>query len=344
MENYRKQYTFPVMADIMLRPGHYKKTKFTGTPGTADEDPVVLTKKNGKDFVILNITDNHFTDYDIRYLLGLIAKNTIKKLVAEVRPDLITVTGDMVCARSSYGAIRQFTDMMESFGIPWAPVFGNHDDETNCDLNYLCDIMLESPHCLLKKGDPSMRCGNYIVNINDENGRTVESLFMVDSAHSLPCREAEDMIIRRGREIGAEETAVFLHIPLADYQEAFDAAWDNERNCWLDGFGAMGENHEKICCERDRDGNPVQRGFLERIKGVPSLRHVICGHEHLNNWSLDWNGVRLTYTLKVGMGSGFRKEFNGGTVITVGDMGIKSIVHRTRKGNRFTDIGKWEAE
>lgn len=58
---------------------------------------------------------------------------------------------------------------MESFGIPWAPIFGKHDDEGNCDLNFIADTMLTAPNCILKKGDPEMGVGNYIINIAEEN-------------------------------------------------------------------------------------------------------------------------------------------------------------------------------
>ena len=77
---------------------------------------------------------------------------------------------------------------------------------------------------------------------------------------------------------------------------------------------------------------------LEKLKEIPSLKHIICGHEHLKDFSILYNGVRLTYTLKVGEASGYRKEFNGGTVITIGDEGIKSIVNRTKRGKNFVNL------
>ena len=151
-----------------------------------------LYKEPGRDFVILNLADIHFSDYGYRALYSLDGEIIIKRAVADAKPDLIVLSGDIVCGddNSTLFSIQRITDLMESFRIPWAPVFGNHDDEANCDLNYLADVMMTGPHCLMKKGDPSLGVGNYIVNVaeKEKNGseRIVESLFFIDSHHSQP--------------------------------------------------------------------------------------------------------------------------------------------------------------
>ena len=156
---------------------------------TADEyrleDTAVLEKRPGKDFIILNLADIHFSDYGYRLLTSVEAEATIRRLVKQVNPDLIILSGDNVCSDETYYSMRRVTELMESFGVPWAPVYGNHDDEGNCDLNYLADVMISGEHCLMRKGDPEMGVGNYIVNIT-ENGTVVESLILMDSHHSQP--------------------------------------------------------------------------------------------------------------------------------------------------------------
>lgn len=125
--------------------------------------------------------------------------------------------------------------------------------------------------------------------------------------------------------------SVFFHIPLPEYQYAYDAAWDADKNTWREGSGGAGALHEKICCERDADGNPVQRGVFEALKDA-GTKYVFCGHEHLNDFSVLYEGVRLTYCLKVDKSSGYRPGFDGGTLITIGDGGVKNITHRTLSG------------
>ena len=44
------------------------------------------------------------------------------------------VTGDNVSALFTDWLIDDVIDCMESLGVPWAPVFGNHDGEGKADL------------------------------------------------------------------------------------------------------------------------------------------------------------------------------------------------------------------
>lgn len=300
------------------------------------QNTIVLKKSANKDLVILNITDMHFSDYDYRAFTAFDVEAKIKALVANVKPDLITVTGDIVCTDSTYYAIRRVTDLFESFGIPWAPVFGNHDNEGNCDLNYLADIMMSSSNCVMQKGDPEMGVGNYIINIVEEtDGKEtlVESIIMMDS-HKSQANEKQiawyNWAANGAKNLSDNkaEISLFFHIPIPEYQYAYDEAWDETNNCWKDSYNAFGEKNEDICCEKN-DGIPVQRGFFDEIKNSGNTKFIFCGHEHLNNFSIDYQGIRLTYCLKIGVASGAKFTFSGGTQINIGSAGINKIAHKS---------------
>lgn len=312
------------------------------TPFSLD-DCVTLTKKDGEDFVILNITDTHFSDYDYRAFTAFESEITIKRLVNKVQPDLITISGDIVCTDSTVYAIKRITDLFDSFRIPWAPVFGNHDDEGNADLNYLADTMMLSEYCVMQKGDPEMGVGNYIINVKEEtSGEIVETIFMMDTHHSHlnekqirwfeSCATAINELTDNGSEI-----SVIFHIPNVQYQYAYDLMWDENANGWKDGAVAFGECNEKICCERDENGNPKDNGFFDAAKKT-GAKFIFCGHEHMNNFSVEYEGIRMTYTLKNGYGSGFQFGFNGGTVIRIGSDGVNRITHKTLTYGFILDI------
>ncbi|MCQ2480218.1 MAG: metallophosphoesterase [Clostridia bacterium] len=297
-----------------------------------------IVKEKGKDFKILTLADIHYADYGYRIFTSFFNTAKIKNLVKKTNPDLIILTGDNVCGddgNSDYYSIQRITDMMESFGVPWAPVFGNHDDESNCDLNFIADVMMQSPHCLFKKGDSRMGIGNYIINVaeKDENGnlKTVECIFMMDSHHSQPndlqqkwYKWATDGIRRlTGDNV---EFSLFMHIPLPEYQYFYEEAWNTETKSWNDGYDAYGRLYEPVSCECDADEVPVQRGFFDIIK-ASGAKYVFCGHDHRNDFSGVYEGVRLTYLMKLGLSSGFQFFYDGGSVITVSDNGISRITH-----------------
>ncbi|MBQ7507754.1 MAG: metallophosphoesterase, partial [Spirochaetales bacterium] len=95
----------------------------------SDADWVVnIEKDSSKDFVILNLTDIQLGTSAFQIEFPRI-RTMISALVEKVRPDLITMTGDM-----SYGcgpAIYGICSFIDSFEIPWAPVYGNHDFENS---------------------------------------------------------------------------------------------------------------------------------------------------------------------------------------------------------------------
>ena len=302
------------------------------------EDVTVLQKQPGRDFVVLNFSDVHFSDYDYRAWLAFEGEAAMRRLVAETRPDLITLSGDMVCGDSTAYSIRRLTDLMEGFGVPWAPVFGNHDGEANCDLNELADVMLRSPHCLLRKGDARMGVGNYVVGVAetlpDGTSALREAFILMDSHGSQPNELQREWCVWAAAGLnalsgGGAELAVMMHIPLPEYQLAYDAAWNEAAGCWNEGFGAQGALHETICCERDTAGSPLDRGFFAMLQNAGTVRHVLCGHDHMNDFSIEYRGIRLTYMLKLGYGSGFQWGFHGGTVLRVGETGIVRITHKS---------------
>lgn len=342
--SYKQQYK-PFAAYLANRnPTKAAAKQYTGRPVSETEiernaDLLwahTLEKDPERDFVILNITDPHLSDTGYRVKETPDMLKTVEALIREVNPDLITVTGDIVCGDATYHSIRRFTDFMESFDIPWAPVFGNHDDEGSCDLSYLADIMLASPHCIMKKGDPAMGVGNYVICITEE-ARIVTALFMMDSHHGLVNAQQTAWFSSLAAQIDAEsegsaEIAVMLHVPTAEFEYAYNAAYDPETKSYRDGFGGFGEKYEEVCCAR-RDGEPWEEGFFDCLKKAGNVRHILCGHEHMNDFSIVWDGIRLTYTMKVGKSSGYQPGFDGGTVITVGRGGIKRITHKTRKND-----------
>ena len=140
-------------------------------------------------FTILNITDMqlnecHYDPNDPEFDNSYdIMDHTIKTLIERVKPELITITGDLSMADQPK-AYPQFADYMDQFGIPWCAVWGNHDQQDVVErINFVYKIL---PYYRSKKyffhedGDPALGNGNYLIAIQ-KDGKPVHVLFMIDS-------------------------------------------------------------------------------------------------------------------------------------------------------------------
>ncbi len=82
----------------------------------------------GKDEIkIMQLTDLHFT-----YGFDSFDRKTYKlldALVEQENPDLIVLTGDVFMSIYAKRILKKFIKHMESYNIPWAYAFGNHERE-----------------------------------------------------------------------------------------------------------------------------------------------------------------------------------------------------------------------
>jgi len=299
-----------------------------------------LEKTPGKDFTILNLTDIQLVNDELYNNYFTIAKETIERLVAEVKPDLITLTGDNAWGTFAY---IQTAKLIDSFGIPWAAVMGNHDGQ-RCPGEFWCaKVMDNCENCLFKFGPEGMGYGNYVINIT-ENGSVIHTLFMMDSHSNIE----EDNINgtagsgydhfwteqldwykwvvngiseQEGRTV---QSTVFMHIPLVEYNYAWAMAGDEETNAVSEEYSdvAFGVNHEGVYSA------PENNGFFTLAKELGSTKDFICGHDHVNNFSIPYEGIRLTYALKTGAGCYWEEELNGGTVVTINSNGETQLYHQ----------------
>ena len=304
-----------------------------------------LEKQPGKDFVILNITDVQLEDYEVYGKNGELAKNTIDKLVNDVQPDLITMTGDNGWGTMAYlELIRQ----IDSYGIAWAPIMGNHDGQGILSEFWAAYNFSKAENCLFRFGPKDMGYGNYVINIT-ENGHVVHTIFMMDT-HSSATFETgngkesgydhlwpnqlewykwvvEGVANQEGKTV---ESSVFFHIPVCEYQDAWDAAAikTEDTSAIKDGpyndkykDVSFGKNEENVCC------SPVNNGFFTLCQTLGSTKNIVSGHDHVNNASILYEGIRLTYATKAGAACYWDSNMNGGTKFTVSSDGSMATEH-----------------
>ncbi|MBQ7543005.1 MAG: metallophosphoesterase [Clostridia bacterium] len=298
---------------------------------------VRMDKQPDKDFVILNLTDIQLNNAEAFNEVGAQTKAVIDRLVADTKPDLITVTGDN---GSMFLAYNEMIRMLDSYGIPWAPIMGNHDGhgfpgEFWCAYNFA-----DAKNCLFRFGPADMGYGNYIIHIY-ENDQIIHTLYMMDTHDNIEADNCngpkgdgydhlwENQMLWYAWAVNgtnklagkAVDSSVFFHIPLCEYNSAWNAATEDGKFKAEYAETSFGEKREGVCCA------PENNGFFMLMQRLGSTKNVICGHDHVNSFSILYEGIRLTYSLKTGAGAYSDADMNGGTTLTIASDGSTTTVH-----------------
>lgn len=331
-----------------------------------EKDTVSIKKDPQKDFVILTLADIQVHDL-FRLKKDRVIYKTIEGAIASSRPDLIVLLGDN-CWGYSRQCYKKLVEIMDGFGLPWAPIFGNHDCEGNADLAYLSNIMEQSKYCLFRQGPRNLPgVGNYAINILEKD-KIIHTLFLFDTGtwkitydenkvtylkaddfmkEKMPAfyvekesngpHEGETLVggswgtisyqqidyykwlLEGITEVNGKQplSSMYIHIPLYEYNEGY-FEWV-KGGCDPDkGFG---EVNEKICSPA------LSCGMFDAIVEEGSTKDVIAGHDHENNLSVLYRGVRLSYGMKCADECSWREYMSGGSVLTVHSDGKTDFKH-----------------
>ena len=89
------------------------------------------------------------------------------------------------------------------------------------------------------------------------------------------------------------KTSLFFHIPLEEYAIAWNELTSEDHENPGEGKLYYGTQGEKVCCSETEDG------MFEAALETGSTDSMFCGHDHVNTYSVDYKGVRLTYGMSI---------------------------------------------
>ncbi len=328
-----------------------------------NDDTGVYTITTGKEqFKILQLTDIHLGGSAASSIKDYKALNACYDIIRFTKPDLVMVTGDLVfpmgimsLSFNNSAPIMQFASFMRNTGIPWAFAYGNHDTEFIAkssveeiqnlfqSLSYKTSYNLLYPYV---QPDVTGR-NNQLIELRNADGSLNQALFLLDSNDYTRYKPNDydyihdDQVEWYAQEVGRLNTEenktvsslLFFHIPLQQYRTAYElyAQGSSEVTYF---FGENGETMmDKVCC------SDYPSKLFDTVKELGSTKAIFCGHDHYNNLSVEYEGIRLTYGMSIDYlampGIENATAQRGGTLITVyADSGydIKQI--------RLTDIPK----
>lgn len=304
-----------------------------------------LTAENDE-FKILQLTDIHLGGSAMSYTKDIKALKACYDLISYTEPDLVIVTGDLVFPMgimsfsfNNRAPIMQFASFMRNVGIPWAFTYGNHDTETLAVITesemdeLLKELSYRSSNNLLYPYIQPDIYGrsNQLIEIRNSDGSLMQAVFLLDSNDYVEGTKGinkydyihddqvewykEKVLELKKKEGQIVPSMIFFHIPLQEYKEAnkLYEAGSNEVKYY---YGKLGEKMiDKICC------SDYPSKLFDTAVELGSTKAMFCGHDHYNNQSLEYKGIRLTYGYSIDYLAmpdiENDKEQRGATLITI---------------------------
>ena len=269
-----------------------------------DEDNNLLIAKENKDIKILQLSDVQINNIvEMGYSLDIV-KTTIKK----ANPDLIVLTGDNLNKDATIWYLERFRDFMDSFEIPWALVYGNHDYDANISIETQNQMYESSKYGLFQTGYIEGYNGNYYYNIKRGDEVVYTLIFMDSHQDGFINRHVvwyESTINKITEENGKViPSMMFFHIPIENLKDAYDAYL-------IDPSIGSGNKYE------DLNVQSTNSNIYSKIKKLGSTKLIAYGHDHINSLMINYDDILFCYGLKTGRTSYYNRFLMGGVLYTI---------------------------
>lgn len=258
-----------------------------------DHFDLIFSPSRPRPLRLLQLADTHFHPGDHT---NRATEKTLQTIVERERPDFIVHTGDFVNNDSSKTVEWTGMDILNGLKTPWTLCFGNHDYPVN---NAPGSLSLDQIRQKMERGfqgyfdaDTGRHyCYRYDVFSSDKAEPSASLMFFQVGYASGDRRISDPQLDWFARQMESDKQrqcaapiTVFVHIPLIEYRELFKSGQ------------AIGKKGEEICFDSDTGESFKQFSKSGRVVGV------FCGHDHVNNYHGDWQGVDLVYGRVSGWG------------------------------------------
>lgn len=253
------------------------------------------TLKFGSDrkFKIVQFTDVHWVSGSEH---SVVSDKCMNRVLDEEKPDLVVFSGDFVTGKPAAKGLEEVLQPTVSRGIPFAMTFGNHDDEQGLSREELFELIRKYKGNLTETTPGISGVTNYTLTLKSHDGdKDAAVLYIFDSNSYSPLKSLDsyDWIKRdqinwyadRSKAFKAANggsslpSLAFFHIPLPEYNEA---ARDEEAKL-------IGTRREKACAP------VVNSGLFTAMLECGDVMGVFVGHDHVNDYAVEWKGVMLCY-------------------------------------------------
>lgn len=325
-----------ILLSLVLLCGTLSLTAFAKTSEEADTH---LQFNEDGTFKIMQVAD-----LQDKYPMKLAAKELLRAEIEQLQPDLIVLTGDNIGASTNVKltaklAINEFMSIFEEYGVPVAMTYGNHDDEkTTATKSYQLSVY-ESYDCFIgcagEDFGNSTLCTYYIpIYSSADADKQVFNVWITDSGtynnendlggYGCVTKEQIEWYKAASEKLEAENGAkipsvMFQHIiipeiydALTEVEEGTPGAVSRDGKYYVLPENATGFLNEAPCPPNYSNGQfdaVVERG---------DVIGMFFGHDHINSFQLNYNGIGLVNTQCGGFRS-YNNELVGCRLIAINE-------------------------
>lgn len=300
-----------------------------------------LSFNEGK-FTVLHITDL-YTDYPV--------DSTVSGFISEVldreKPDLVVLGGDIATGpkETKYQEIKEICSLFTDREIRFTLVFGNHDSQYGYTNEELLEMYRKAGgrFCMAYDAVVSLSgCGNHGLSVRSSDGsRVALELWMLDSGAYLPKEKGGENLnyenvrpdqmdwMIRNYDVSVP-SVVFQHITVPEiYNALFKDVKPRHTGRMIQNLAEgtyllipnLAVIDEGFILERPCPGY-YNTGQFERISVLNKcvdngVKAIFTGHDHSNNYSVEYRGVNLVNTASVKPAEKLRDNINRGCRVIV---------------------------
>ncbi len=293
---------------------------------TTDAQKLVFNQDST--FKIVQFTDMHYQHGNPKSDTTLLS---IGRVLDAEKPNLIVFTGDIVTSQPVEVGWNTITKFAIDRQIPFAVTLGNHDDEQGVTRSDLADLIIQYPYNVNKITDGLQTNLNNALHIyGSKKGMNIESIvYLFDSnsystlngvggygwitSETIDWYKKQSLSFTINNNMQPIPSVAFFHIPLPEYVTAFG----DETNV------RFGERLEKECAPE------LNSGMFLAMKEMRDILGVFTGHDHVNNYIVDYYNIALAYGCFSGWKTTYVPEINGARVIVLkeGEREFKTWMH-----------------
>lgn len=266
-------------------------------------------------------------------------------LIDTQKPDLVIMAGD-ICGPGIIhveneaqlrDVLDELTSPLEKREIPWAHVFGNHDDNFGLSNEEQQKVYETYPHCISKAGPKDIDgTGNYFLPIYDNEGKNIIfGVYGLDSHggrkeiydyfnlpektkffHTVPSASGgydgahfDQVMWYYNTSVELEKytgkkvpSLMYMHIPLPEH--ALVATKKNHTDF-------KGYQLEDVAC------NIVNYGLFSACLQRGDVKAIFCGHEHENDFCASYCGIKLGYDGFLSYHACHNDDIRGGRIFDI---------------------------